>query len=97
MYDKHNTRDTYLHICIFRAAAGGGYVTSHRCGAPGISGKQVSGTGAGGTGDTREYQLPFVEEAGYTVSLSAGLKSTIGSLAALALNLIIENYITIKR
>jgi hypothetical protein len=29
--------------------------------------------------------LPFAEEAGFTVSLSAGLKSTIGSLAALAL------------
>jgi hypothetical protein len=41
-------------------------------------------------------KLPFVEEAGFTVSFPAGLKSTItiGSLAALALNLIIENYIT---
>jgi hypothetical protein len=35
-----------------------------------------------------------VEKAGFTVSFPAGLESIIGSLAALSLNLIIENYIT---
>jgi hypothetical protein len=67
-YDKHNTRDTYLHICIVRAAAGGGYVKAPK--APGIHVKK----------------LPFAEVSGFTVSLPADLKSTIGSLAALELN-----------